>query len=103
MVVNRTIVSPKMSKQVPVMLMNTNGYNVWIRQPLLAADLVMVEHYPWDYQPSMSREGDEVTVSFHPVLSPEVQEDILSSAINNNSQDHGNVKDETSKRATFGP
>ena len=27
----------------------------WIRQPLLVADLVEVEHYPWDYQPSMSQ------------------------------------------------
>ena len=87
---------------MPVMLMNMNTYNIWIRQPLLAADLVEVEHYPWDYQPSMSQEGDEVTVSFHPVPSPEVQEDILSSAINN-SQDHGNDNDETSKRTTFGP
>ena len=44
-IVNRTIVSPKRSKQMPVILMNTNGYNIWIRQPLLAADLVEVEHY----------------------------------------------------------
>ena len=65
---------------MPVVLMNTNTYNVWIRQPLLVADLVEVEHYLWDYQPSMSRVGDEVTVSFHPVPSPEVWEDILSSA-----------------------
>ena len=41
-VVNRTIVSPKRSKQVPVMLMNTNGYKIWIRQPLLVVDLVEV-------------------------------------------------------------
>ena len=34
--------------------------------------------------------------------SPEVQEDILSSAINN-SQDHDSDNDETSKRTTFGP
>ena len=85
------------------MLMNTSAYNICIKQPLLVADLVEVEHYPWDYQPSMSRGGDEVTVSFHPIPSPEVQEDILSSAINNNSQDHGKVMDETSKRTTFGP
>ena len=34
---------------------------------------------------------------------PQIQEDILSSAINNNTQDNGNVKDEVSKRTTFGP
>ena len=34
--------------------------------------------------------------------SPEVQEDILSSAVNT-TQDDGNDNDETSKRTTFGP
>ena len=53
-VVNRIIITPRRSKQVPVVLMNTNSYNGWIRQPLLVADLVEVEHYPWDYQPSMT-------------------------------------------------
>ena len=43
-VVNRTIITPRRSKQVPVVLMNMNSYNVWIRQPLLAADLDEVEH-----------------------------------------------------------
>ena len=50
----------------------------------------------------MSHEGDEVTVSFHPVPSPEVQEDILSSAVNS-TQDNGNDIDEISKRTTYGP
>ena len=44
--VNRTMVTPKCSKKVPVVLANTNSYNVWIRQPLLAADIVEVESYP---------------------------------------------------------
>ena len=101
-VVNRTIITPRRSKQVSVVLMNVNLYNIWIRQPLLVADLVEVEHYPWDYQPSMSHEGDEVTVSFHPVPPPEVQEDILSSAVNS-MQGNGNDNDETSKRTIFGP
>ena len=87
---------------MPVVLMNTNSYKVWVRQPLLAADLVEVEHHLWDYQPSMSREGDEVTVSFHPVPSQEVQEDILSSAVNS-TQDNSNNINETIKRTTFGP
>ena len=81
--------------------MNTNSYNVWIRQPLLVADLVEVDHCPWDYKSSMSHDGDEVTVSFHPVPSPEVQEEILSSAIYN-FQDNDKT-DDTSERPKFGP
>ena len=42
-VVNRAMVTPKRSKKVPVILANTNSYNIWIRQPLLAADVVEVE------------------------------------------------------------
>ena len=45
-VVNRAMVTPKRSKKVPVVLANTNSYNIWIRQPLLAADVVEVESCP---------------------------------------------------------
>ena len=45
-VVNRTIVTPNKSKHIPVPLMNTNSYNMWIQQPLLAADVVEAEHCP---------------------------------------------------------
>ena len=74
---------------------------IWIRQPLLVADLVEVKHCPWDYQSSLSHNGNEVSVSFHPVPAPEVQEEIMASAVTN-SQDN-DKSDETSKRAKFGP
>ena len=32
------------------MLINTNGYNVWLRKPLLAAYLYDVEYHPWEYK-----------------------------------------------------
>ena len=47
--VNRTMVIPKKSKQVLIILMNTNSYNIWIRQPLLAANVVEADHCPWDH------------------------------------------------------
>ena len=55
--VNHTTVTPTKSKNVPVTLMNTDSYNVWIKQPLLAADIVEVDHCPWDYHSTMSRDG----------------------------------------------
>ena len=57
-VVNRTIVTPNKSKHVLVLFMNTNSYNVWIQQPLLAADVVEVEHCLWDYQSFLSHDGN---------------------------------------------
>ena len=77
-VVNRTAVTPSKSSRVPVTLVNTNSYNVWIKQQLLAADIVEVDHCPWDYHSTMSRNGSEVQVMFRPVPTPDVQADIFS-------------------------
>ena len=77
-VVNRTAVTPSKSNKVPITLINTNSYNVWIRQQLLAADIVEVDHCPWDYHSTMSRDGSDVQVMFQPVPTPDVQADIFS-------------------------
>ena len=77
-VVNRTMVTPRKNKKVPVALMNTNSYNVWIRQPLLAADIVEAEDCPWDYQTSMSHDGGQINISFCPVPSTKVQAEIAA-------------------------
>ena len=63
-IVNRAMVTPKRSKKVPVILANTNSYNIWIRQPLLAADVVEVESCPWDYQTILSGEDKNIKASF---------------------------------------
>ena len=57
-VFNRTIVTPNKSKCIPVLLMNTNSYNVWIHHTLLAADVVEAKHCLWDYQSFLSHEGN---------------------------------------------
>ena len=80
-VVNRAMVTPKRSKKVPVMLANTNSYNIWIRQPLLAADVVEVESCPWDYQTILSREDKNIKASFCRVPPPEVQEEVFANAV----------------------
>ena len=46
--VNHTYVNPTKAKQVSVILLNTNSYNVWIRQPLYAAAIWDVELKDWD-------------------------------------------------------
>ena len=63
-VVNQTAVTPSKTNKVPVTLVNTNSYHVWIKQQLLAADIVEVDHCPWDYHSTMSHDGGEVQVSF---------------------------------------
>ena len=84
--------------------MNTNSYNVWIQQPLLAADVIEAEHCPWDYQFFLSCEGNEVKVTFHPIPNPEVQEEIISSAVNNtNKSDQSSKSEDKGERPKFGP
>ena len=95
-VVNRTMVTPNKSKCVPVLLMNTNSYNIWIQQPLLAANVVEAEHCLWDYQSFLSHNGDEVKVTFHPIPTQEVQEEIFSQSV---SQESGeNLQDQSSMK-----
>ena len=108
-VVNQTAVTPTKSKKVPVTLLNTNSYNVWIRQQLLAANIVEVEHCPWDYHSTMSRDGNQVQVSFCPVPTPEVQADVLSVGVTKSelSSNAGEMvttnREEQGERPKFGP
>ena len=54
--VNNTLVTPSKSGLVSVILINNNNHNVWIRQPLYAADLWEVEPKEWEYETVLSRE-----------------------------------------------
>ena len=66
-VINRCVATTK-ARSVPVILVNTNRQNVWIWQPLLAAELFgtdqveEIEHWA-----KMERQGDNIQISFLPV------------------------------------
>ena len=44
-----------------------NRYNVWFRQPLLAAKLFDMECDEIDYRANMNRDGNNISVGFQPV------------------------------------
>ena len=52
---------------VLVIVINQNNHNIWIQQPLLAADIFWVQHLPWDYGVELHQEGNNIEVAFHPV------------------------------------
>ena len=60
------LVHPKGSV-VLVILMNQNNYNVWIQQPLLAAEIYWVEHLPWDYGVEFHQQEKSIEVAFQPL------------------------------------
>ena len=64
--VNCSLVHPKGSV-MPVILMNQNNYNVWIQQPLLAAEIYWIEHLPWDYGVELHQQGNNIEVAFQPL------------------------------------
>ena len=97
LVVNRTMVTPKKSKRVPVVMVNTHSYNVWIRQPLLAADVVEAEDCLWDYQLVMSHNGSNIKVSFCPVPAPEIQAEVMTVSASDSTKAGNNEMDKTKK------
>ena len=80
--VNHTYVNPTKAKQVSGILLNTNSYNIWIRQPLYAATIWDVELKDWDYEPiiTKSKEADTFEVKLQPVPPEDLREEILSNA-----------------------
>ena len=66
-VVNRCVATVK-SRSVPVILINTTKQNVWLWQPLLAAELYTVEYHPVEHRADIEVEGDVANVSFLPVV-----------------------------------
>ena len=65
-VINRCMAMPK-ARTIPVIIINTNRYNVWISQPLLAAKLFDTECDEIEYKANMNREGNTNSVGFQPI------------------------------------
>ena len=61
--VNHCLAHPK-GNVVPVIVINQNNYNIWIQQPLLAAEIYWIEHLPWDYGVVLHQKRENVEVHF---------------------------------------
>ena len=88
--INHTYVNPTKAKQVSVILLNTNSYNVWIRKPLYAATIWDVELKDWDYEPIIAKSGEAnmFEVKLQPVPPEDLREEILSNAMEVNQETH---------------
>ena len=65
-VVNQYVAIPK-ARAIPVIIINTNKYNIWVRQPLLAAELYDAECNQIEYRATMDQEGENINIRFQPV------------------------------------
>ena len=106
--VNHTYVNPTKAKQVSVILLNTNSYNVWIRQPVYAATIWDVELKDWDYEPiiTKSEEADTFEVKLQPVPPEDLREEILSNTMEVSQEisdtSGKNVSNEKDEKPSFG-
>ena len=66
-VVNRCVAKVK-ARSMPVILINTTKQNIWLWQPLLATELYTVEYHPVEHRADMEIKGDDVNISFLPVV-----------------------------------
>ena len=75
--VNCCLVHPR-GKMVPVNLMNQNNHNIWIWQPLLAAEIYVVEHLPWDFGVEFQHHGDNIEMAFQPIPLADIMATVKS-------------------------
>ena len=68
-VVNHSYATSK-AGQVAVILINTTSRNIWICQPLLAAEIFEVELHPWQYRSILHQQGNTIKVGFQPIVPP---------------------------------
>ena len=106
--VNHTYVNPTKAKQVSVILLNTNLYNVLIRHPLYATTIWDVELKDWDYEPIIteSEEADMFEIKLQPIPPEDLREEILSNEmeINQETSDTSgkNASNEEDEKPSFG-
>ena len=83
-VVNGCVVIPKL-RAMPIILINTNKFNVWVRHLLLAAELYDADKEEVKHRSTMDQEGDEIKIGFQPVPS-------ISVNINTNQGEAGPIQ-----------
>ena len=92
-VVNHSYATSK-ARWVTVILINTSSRNIWICQPLLAAEIFEVKLLPWQYKAILHREGNTIKVGFQPIVPPEVEGDLQTNQV------EAKVKEEPSDRGS---
>ena len=100
-VINHSYATLKTGR-VSVILINATNRNIWIRQPLLAADNYEVESHPWQYCANSNREGSDIKINFQLVFPLEIENNLQ------NNQVEPEVKSEASEawespQPAFGP
>ena len=101
-VVNHSYTTPK-AGHVAVILINTTSRNIWICQPLLAAEIFKVELHPWQYKSVLHREGSTIKVGFQPIVPPEVEGDLQTNQVEVGVKEQTPEETSNTLLPSFGP
>ena len=98
-VINRCVATTK-ARSVPVILVNTNKQNMWIQQPLLAAELFSMDQIEKiEHRANIERQGDNIHISFSPVTPNSIR--VRSEQVESTTAD---INPPTSnEKPSFGP
>ena len=89
--------------QVAVILINTSSRNIWICQPLLAAEIFEVKLHPWQYKSILHREGNTIKFEFQPIVPPEVEGDLQTIQVEVKVKEEPSEEESTPPLPSFGP
>ena len=62
-----------------MILVNTTSRKIWIRQPLLAAEIYEAEFHPWQYHVNLNREDNDT--NFQLTIPLEIEHDLQSNQV----------------------
>ena len=65
-IINRCVATTK-ARAVPIIIINTTKQNIWLWQPLLAAELFTAEYHQIEHRANMERKRYDINISFLPV------------------------------------
>ena len=98
-VINRCVATTK-ARSVPIILVNTTKQNVWIQQPLLAAELFIMDQIDEiEHTASMKRKRDNINISFSPVAPNTIR--VKSEQVETTLSDI--TPPTSSEKSSFGP
>ena len=84
---------------MPVILINPTKQNIWLWQPLLAAEMYTAEYHLVEHRADMGIKGDDVNISFLPVVHNTIR--VQSEQVETTFTDIS--PPDSSERPVFGP
>ena len=82
---------------------NTTNRNIWICQPVLAANVYEVEQHSWQYHSVLYRQGNTIKVGIQPIVPPEVEGTLQANQVEAKVKEEPSEEESIPSLPSFGP